>query len=102
MFSTAARQRHVAKRLADVARLDSAPASLYQSQRSDRARTPGNARKTKGCARQPPDMLMARWLNAERISNKLDLLVHDGPDRIRGVLAPKAAVGRSNIVTIRG
>jgi hypothetical protein len=44
-------------------------------------------------------MLMARWFNVERISNKLDLLVHDSHDRVR---APKAAIGRSNVVTMRG
>jgi hypothetical protein len=64
--------------------------------------TLGNARKTKGCARQPREMPMPRSCNAERVSNRFDLPTDVGYDRFRGVLAPKAAIGRLNIVSTPG
>jgi hypothetical protein len=47
-------------------------------------------------------MLMQRSFNAERVSNMLGFLIHVSDDRIRGVLGPKAAIGRSNSVTMCG
>jgi hypothetical protein len=47
-------------------------------------------------------MLMQRSFIAERVSNMLGLLIHVSDDRIRGVLGPKAAIGRSNSVTMCG
>jgi len=83
-------------------RLDSTPASLYQSRRLDRARNAGKTPEKPRVARQPREMLMPRSFNAERVSNKFGLLIGVGYDRFRGVLAPKAAIGRLNIVSIPG
>jgi hypothetical protein len=45
-------------------------------------------------------MLMPRSFNAERVSNRFGLL--NGYDRFRGAPAPKAVIGRLNIVLTPG
>jgi hypothetical protein len=47
-------------------------------------------------------MLMQRSSSAERVSNKFGLPIHVNFDRIRGVPAPKAAIGRLTIASARG
>jgi hypothetical protein len=102
--STAAGKRHALRSdLLEPARLDSARAYLYQSQWSDRARhrweTPEKRRLAQ---RQPREMPMPRSFNAETQSGKLGWLIHVGRNRIHGALAAGGAVGRSNIVSLRG
>jgi len=45
---------------------------------------------------------MQRSFGAVRVSNKFDLPTHVRYERVRGVPAPKAAIGRLTIVSTRG
>jgi hypothetical protein len=68
----------------------------------DRARNAGKRQKNQGLRKATAGMLMQRSFNAVRVSNMLGLLIHVSDDRIRGVLGPKAAIGRSNSVAMCG
>jgi hypothetical protein len=101
MFSTAARERHVreATRWCGAPRQRAGfPVSIV---RWDRARNAGKRQKNQGLRKATAGMLMQRSFNAESFEHAR-LLIHVSDDRIRGVLGPKAAIGRSNSVAMCG